>query len=354
MPVLTTTIGSYPKPAYVPMPDWFRAQAMSLPAADAAEAAYRAAGEAEALFERATHEVVREQAQAGIDIPTDGEVRRENYIHYHCRHMDGIDFTRRRRKRMRAGQWTDEVPVITGPVRARERFLPRDWRVAQAATDRPVKLTVPGPLTIADTLYDEHYGDERRLCAELAAALNVEIRALAEAGCRWIQVDEPVFAREPEKALAFGIENLERCFQGVPEDVTRLTHICCGYPAGLDLEDYPKADPAAYFVLAGALDEAAIDGVSIEDAHRPNDLSLLERFARTQVILGVIAIARSRVEAVADIARRLGQALEHIEPRRLLAAPDCGLGMLDRPTIRAKLGNLAAAAQMVGATANAR
>ena len=351
MTLLTTTIGSYPKPDYIPTPDWFRAGTDRLADTAETEAAFLASrSEAnEALFARGTHEVVLEQVQAGIDVPTDGEVRRENYIHYHCRHLAGIDFSQRAVKTMRAGTWEAAVPLIVGPVAARgERFLPSDWRVAQAVTDRPVKITVPGPLTIADTLKDTYYGDERRLCADLAEAINAEIRALAEAGCRWIQVDEPVFAREPDKALAFGIDNLERCFQGVPEQVVRAVHMCCGYPSGLDLEDYPKADPGVYWVLADAIEAARVEAVSIEDAHRPNDLALLERFKTTRVILGVIAIARSRIEPVPEIAARLRQALEHIDADRLLAAPDCGLGMLSREAVRAKLANLAAAARLAG------
>jgi 5-methyltetrahydropteroyltriglutamate--homocysteine methyltransferase len=281
---------------------------------------------------------------AGIDVPTDGEVRRENYIHYHCRHLDGIDFSNLTAKPLRAGAYVADLPTVTGPVRARDHFLARDFAAAQAVTDRPVKITVPGPMTIADTLADTHYRDQRRLGADLAAAVNQEIRALAAAGCRWIQVDEPVFARQPGAALAYGIEHLEHCFHGLPDGVHRVVHMCCGYPDRLDREDYPKADPQAYFELAEAVDAAAIDAVSIEDAHRPNDLSLLERFAHTTVILGVVAIAKSRVEPVAEIRQRLRAGLDHIDADRLMAAPDCGLGMLGRALALDKLRNLCTAA----------
>ena len=350
MPLLTTTIGSYPKPDYVPTPDWFRAQNVSLPNPTEAynEFLRTQAEDVEERLVRGTHEVVLDQVNAGIDIPTDGEVRRENYIHYHCRHLDGIDFTRLTRKVMRAGTWEGEVPTIVGPIKPRDHFLPHDYRVAQAVTDRPVKMTIPGPLTITDTTADAYYGDEQRLGAALADAINWEVHALVDAGCTWIQIDEPVFAREPEKALAFGIENLERCFHGVPEHVVRVTHMCCGYPDKVDHEDYPKADPQAYFQLADALETARLDAISIEDAHRHNDLTLLEHFSTTKIILGVIAIARSRVEPVEEVAARLTEALQHTDAERLIAAPDCGLGMLDRATARAKMVNLVAAAQSVG------
>ena len=350
MALLTTTIGSYPKPDYVPVVDWFRTQDMALPDAQTANEAFSLSrrAEIEALLARATHEVVREQAEIGIDVPTDGEMRRENYVYYHCRHLDGIDFARWTTKSMRGGKWRADAPTIVGPIRPSERFLPSDWRIAQSVTSLPIKITIPGPLTISDTLSDGYYGDQKRLCADLADAINVEVRALVEAGCAWIQIDEPVFAVEPEKALAFGIENLERCFHSVPANVMRVMHMCCGYPARVDLEDYPKADPAAYFKLADALDASSVDAVSIEDAHRHNDLCLLERFQATKVILGVIAIARTRVEPVDEIAVRLEDALEHIDASRLIAAPDCGLGMLDRATIRSKLTNMVAAARSVG------
>ncbi len=348
MALLTTTIGSYPKPDYVPVTDWFRTDNMSLPrpAEVTASHAKTPTSEMEVLFARAAQEVVREQVELGIDVPTDGEVRRENYIHYHCRRLKGIDFQHWAERRMRGGSWQAEVPTIVGRVEVGQRgFLVHDWRVAQAATDRPVKVTVPGPMTISDTLADDHYGDNRRLGTDLARAINVEVRLLAAAGCRWIQVDEPVFAVYPDRALAYGIDNLERCFSGVQKDVIRTLHMCCGYPAAVDLDDYPKADPSAYHQLADAIDASTIEAVSIEDAHRHNDLALLERFRTSTVILGVIAIARTRVESVEGITSRLREALQHIDAGRLMAAPDCGLGMLERPTIRKKLANLAAAAR---------
>jgi 5-methyltetrahydropteroyltriglutamate--homocysteine methyltransferase len=284
---------------------------------------------------------------AGIDVPTDGEIRREHYIYYQCRNFAGFDFQRLTRKAMRRGSWTAEVPTVTGKVSAKNPVLVRDWRVAQSVTDRPVKITLPGPLTIIDSTADAAYADEQRLAADLADALNAEIRALSEAGCRWIQVDEPVFAREPEKALTFGIDMLSRCFHGAVPTARRAVHICCGYPSGLDLEFYPKADAGSYFRLADAVDQASIDAVSLEDAHCNNDLRLLEKFRSKIVMLGVIDIARTRIEPVDEIRARLQHALMHIDPERLMPAPDCGLIMLDRSIVLQKLSNLAAAAQSV-------
>lgn len=348
MPLLTTTIGAYPKPDFLPVPDWFRGGAGTdtrRPTAGYLDALARMGDEAAALFARGTRQVIADQVEAGIDVPTDGEIRRENYIHYHCRHIEGIDFDRLTPRAVRGGSYTADLPTITGPVRARDPFLAADWRLAQSFTDKPVKITLPGPMTIADTTANLAYDDEERLGADLAAALNSEILSLAAAGCRWIQVDEPVLARQPARALRYGIGHLDRCFQGVPRGVTRVMHMCCGYPDRLDRDDYPKADRHAYLELAEAVDACAIDAVSLEDAHRHNELSLLDRFAKSKVILGVVAIAKSRVETVADIRARLSAALAHVDGDRLIAAPDCGLGLLGRDLAVRKLRNLCEAAR---------
>jgi len=348
MPLLTTTIGAYPKPDFVPIPDWFHAEAgpdTRHPTRGYLEAITAMGAEAEQLFARGVKQVVEDQVGAGIDVPTDGELRRENYIHYHCRHIEGIDFDTLTAKELRGGAYHAELPSVTGPVRAGAPFLGADFKLAQGFTERPIKITMPGPMTIADTTVDLHYHDDAKLGADLAAAINTEILSLAAAGCRWIQVDEPVLARQPEAALAYGVDNLDRCFHGLPKAVRRVMHMCCGYPDRLDRDDYHKADPDSYPRLAEALDGASIDAISIEDAHRHNDLKLLELFAKSTVILGVVAVANSRVEPVEEIRARLAAALDHIDAERLIAAPDCGLGLLGRELALEKLNNLCRAAQ---------
>ncbi len=350
MPLRTTTIGSFPKPDYVPFKDWFSVRDVSRehPTRTYDDFLRSERADAQALLDRGTQEVVRDQAAAGIDIPTDGEVRREHYIYYHCRHIVGFDFENLTGKTMRSGSWQAHVPTVTEAVSAGDPFLAEDWRTAQAATTNPVKITVPGPMTIMDSTADAHYGDPAQLAMALAAALNVEIRRLAEAGCEWIQVDEPVFARYPDRALDYGVEALGQCFHGMPAATKRAVHICCGYPSELDMEGYAKAEQSAYFDLADALELAPIDAVSIEDAHRHNDLTLLERFPTTRIIFGVINISKSGIESVDEIRARLEAALQHIDPERLIAAPDCGLTMLSRDLALAKLRNLSAAAKLVG------
>jgi len=353
MTLKTTCIGAYPKPDYVPMRDWFNLeqgltegsgavtrQANALQDADASEV--------EALYVRATKEAVEDQITCGVSIPTDGEQRRENYIHYHCRHLDGFDFENLTMRILRDGAYKAELPTIRGKISARgDHFLDHDYRVAQGFTERPVKITVPGPTTIMDTCANEYYEDGRQLAFDLADALNYEIRALADAGCTYIQVDEPLFVRNVERALDYGVECLDRCFDGVPDSVTRVMHMCCGYPEHLDDVKYHKADPSCYFKLATAVDGSSVHQISLEDAHRHNDLSLLEQFENSTVIFGSVAIAESRLETAEEIEKRLKSALEHIDRDRLIAAPDCGLAMLGRDLAMKKLTNLCKAAASV-------
>jgi len=347
MPLTTTCIGAYHKPDYLPIRDWFQ---VGHDAADYTEKVlrgYAKADGADALFDRATREAVADQVACGIDIPTDGEQRRENYVHYQCRFFDGVDFENLEHRVLRNGAYATDLPAIRGPVRRGDVSpLPRDWRVAQAATERPVKITLPGPMTISDTTADCHYNDPKALVHALAEALNGEIRALAEAGCRYIQIDEPIFARKPAAPLAYGIEALERCWHGVPAGVTRVTHACCGYPNHLDDMDYPKADPQAYQEIATAMD-GLVDELSIEDCHRHNDLSLFGKFAKTRLIVGFVKVASSQVETVDEIEARMREVKAALPEGHMIAAPDCGLGFLGRELAMTKLRNLCEAARRV-------
>ena len=356
MNIETTTIGAYPKPEGTPINDWFpKADDQEARQADRGllqrwsiteyeESLKKAGNYAEQQFLNSTREVIEDQVHTGVDIPTDGEVRRENYIYYQCRRIQGIDFNTVTHKSVRSGAFEADLPTITSAVSLRETGLERDYAAAQKFTQNPVKITLPGPMTITDSIADGFYNDDRKLGQDLAASLNQEILSLAKAGCRYIQVDEPVFARKPSNALNYGIENLERCFDGLPEGVNSIVHICCGYPNALDSENYLKADPSAYFELADSIDQSLVSSVSIEDAHRTNDLKLLESFRETTVILGLIDVAKSRIEEAHQIRKRISSALEHISADRLIAAPDCGLGLLNRQLARAKLKNLCNAA----------
>ena len=343
MPIRTTCLGAFPKPAYVPIKDWFHVDLGEADYADEVVSKWTDGPAHDATFRRATEEVVKAQIACGIDIPTDGEQRRENYVHYQCRHFTGFDFENLERRILRNGAYDCLLPAIRGEVKPGTSVLVRDYREAQAASDRPVKMTLPGPMTITDSTANCHYTDEKALAFALAEALNTEVKALAAAGCQHIQVDEPVFARKPDNALEYGIEALERCFHGIGDGVTRTMHMCCGYPDRLDNPDYPKADHHVYHALVEALDPR-VDAISIEDCHCHNDLTLFEKFKTATALVGVVDVAVSRIEPVEEIRARLGEVLQILPAERVIAAPDCGLGFLGTELTLIKLQNMTKAA----------
>ncbi len=329
----TTVIGSFPKPYYLPICDWFdsarESGVMDSPAVTRSYSSYTTLDAEEALFVRAAKEVIGLQVEAGVDIPTDGEVRRENYIHYHCRHLTGVDFNELEHRVLRDGAYETDLPAIRDNIsHDKAPYSRHDFTASQAVSPKPIKFTLPGPLTIMDTTTDCYYNDRPRLAADLATTVNREMLVLVDAGCRHIQLDEPLFARKVDDALAFGLEGIERCFHGVPPEVTKTVHICCGYPHYLDDENYQKADPSSYHRLAGEMDRLTFDAISIEDAHCHNELRLLEKFTKKKVIFGSVAVARSRIETVEEVVARLRAALNYVDRERLVVAPDCGLGML--------------------------
>lgn len=347
--MLTTVIGAFPKPSYLKITDWFNAAGgtdTANPTKLYEDEINKMGDEAEQIFLKATKQVILDQEECGIDILTDGEVRRENYIHYHCRHLEGVDFNTLTEKVARTGNYKCWLPTITGKIKAKEEFLVSEWKNNQSFTSKPVKVTIPGPMTITDTIANTYYKSDDEMGHDLALAINTEIKRLVMAGCKFIQVDEPLFARKPENALAFGIENLEKCFEGINQnDVEKITHICCGYPDKLDAVNYPKAPLNSYKKIAKALDNSKIDSVSLEDAHRHNDLTLLKDYKKTKIIFGLIKIASSKIETIEEIENRINEALQFISREQLIAAPDCGLGHLSREMALEKLKIMSLAAK---------
>ena len=193
-------------------------------------------------------------------------------------------------------------------------------------------------MTITDTISNEFYNSPKKMGEDLAEAIKVEINRLAEAGCKYIQVDEPLFARKPKEAIEYGIKNLEKCFEGIMnKKIDKITHICCGYPDKLDAVNYPKAPLNSYHEIAEILDNSIVDSISIEDAHRYNDLNLLNKYKNKKIIFGVLKIASSKIDSEEDIYNRVKEALSHIDKERLILAPDCGLGHLPRELSKKKL-----------------
>ncbi len=346
--ILTTTIGSYPKPDYLKIPDWFQGEKgtdAEYPTKGWEEAIKSLGSDFESIINKATQEIISDQIECGIDIITDGEVRRENYIHYHCRFLKGIDFDNLTKQTARTGNYDCYLPTIVNKVEFDKPFLSNEFKINQKFSSKPVKVTIPGPLTITDTIADDYYKDNKKLGIDLSIAINNEVKILADSGCNYIQIDEPLFARKTEEAINFGIENLERCFHGLPNEIQKIVHICCGYPDKVDAIDYPKAPVNSYNNLASYLEDSSVNTISIEDAHRHNDLKLLEDFKTKKIIFGLIKIASSEIEEVEEIRTRIKDCLNHIDAERLIAAPDCGLGYLSRDMAKIKLRNLSTAAK---------
>lgn len=353
-PLETTTIGAFAKPAYLPISDWFDlarqtgSMSTSKTTLKYSMDVKKNEDAHEVLFIRAAKEIIDIQLRSGISIPTDGEVRRENYIHYHCRHLDGFDFDNLEHRKLRDDAYETDLPAIRSRIRhSAKPYSSHDYKASQTVSPKPVKFTLPGPLTIMDTTADCFYANRAELNADLASTINKEILALVDAGCSYIQIDEPLFARNVKDALDFGMEGLERCFHGVPKSITRIVHMCCGYPDHLDDVNYKKADPLSYHQLSRCIDEAEFDQISIEDKHCCNDLLLLEKFEYKTVIFGSVAIASSRLETVEEVVARLKAALNFIDRGRLVIAPDCGLGLLSAKLAEAKLRVMCKAASIV-------
>ena len=347
--MLTTVIGAYPKPSYIEITDWFNAKGgtdTEHPTKFYNNEINKMGDRVEELFNRATKEIISDQEECGIDILTDGEVRRENYIYCHCRHLEGIDFDNLTEKVARTGNYKCWLPTITEKIKAKGSFLVEEWKNNQKRTSKPIKITIPGPMTITDTIANTFYNSDHEMGEDLADAINVEIKRLVDAGCKYIQVDEPLFARKPENALNFGIKNLERCFKDIDDqNIEKITHICCGYHDRLAAIDYPKAPINSYSKISRKLDESIIDTVSIEDAHRYNNLEFLKDFKNTKIIFGLIKIASSQIESKEEIVTRIKDALQFIDKEQLIVAPDCGLGHLTRDLAKNKLKIMVEAAR---------
>ena len=340
----TTTIGSFPKPTYLPIRDWFDSarekDGMNTEKTTLEFTRYQKerSHHDEELFLKAAKDIINMQENAGIDIVTDGEVRRENYVHYHCRHLNGFDFQTLEHRIVRGGAYQTKLPAIRSKIKhVGNYYAAHDFSSSQSMTNKPVKFTLPGPLTMMDTNADCFYNNRINLNIDLADTLNKEISQLVESGCKYIQIDEPLFARQVEDAISFGIDGIERCFHKIPDSVTKIVHICCGYTDKLDDENYIKADPKSYLALANDLNTMKIDQISIEDAHFKNDLALLDKLANKKIIFGVLNVTRSRIESTEEIRLRISEVLNHIDRERLIVSPDCGLGLLSASQAEQKL-----------------
>jgi len=298
--------------------------------------------------------VVKRQAELGVDIVTDGEVGREGYYMHFLRHgVQGIDVTHLSDKVMRDGAFVSQVPTVNGPVSGPpEPWCYKEYLRAQSASPVPVKYTLPGPMTLMDGSFNRHYSENPSgLRAALVQLLQREVLALAAHGCRHIQLDEPVMMRYPEDALEYGVKNAALVFAGCPDSVERTVHLCCGYPDRLEPTDYKKADSKRYPEVLCALDVAGFHWASIEGAESGLDLSFVSSLHVLGLQLGVVKVARSRVESVEEVVALGRAAIKNgLPPHRLMLAPDCGLGFLPLQVAEAKLANMVEAAKQLSSS----
>ncbi len=338
LPVLpTTVVGSYAQP------DWLidRARLGSrLPPRVCARELWRVEGPfLEQAQDDATLLAIRDMERAGVDIVSDGEMRRESYSNRFATALDGVDLDNPGVALDRTGH-ENPVPRVVGPIRRTRPVEVRDVEFLRANTDRPIKITLPGPFTMAQQAQDDHYGDEERLTLGYAEAVNAEARDLKAAGADVVQIDEPYLQARPEQARRYGLAAIDRALEGI-EGPTAL-HICFGY--GHVVKDKPPG-----YAFLEELNACSVDQISVETAQPNVDPAVFRGLPDKTIILGVIDLSDDApVESPEQVAARIAAALEHVSPQRLVVAPDCGMKYLPRATAFAKLE------AMVAGTALAR
>jgi 5-methyltetrahydropteroyltriglutamate--homocysteine methyltransferase len=287
----------------------------------------------------ATIVAIREMERAGIDVVTDGEIRRESYSNRFATALGGVDAEHPGRIRDRHGNETP-VPRVVGTI---ERVRPvevRDMAFLRRNTDRLAKITLPGPFTIAQQAQNDFYPDVEALAMDVAVAVNAELRDLEAAGADVIQLDEPWLRNDPDAAGRFAVRAINRALEGIT--VPTVVHLCFGYAAVVK-----RQKPTGYSFLPQLADSLATQ-ISIEAAQPKLDLGILRELTGKTVVLGVIDLADPDVETPETVAGRLDAALRYLPPDRLVAAPDCGMKYLPRTTAFGKLKAMCAGVRLVG------
>jgi len=333
--LLTTIAGSLPKPSWLAKPRvlW---------------APWNLSGPALAEGKRdAVLVALGEQEAAGIDIVSDGEQSRQHFVHGFLEAIEGVDFTRRVTIGIRADRYKAEVPTVTGPLARRRSVHADEVAFARAHTTRQLKFTVPGPMTIVDTLADEHYRDRRRLAMEFARVINEEARELVALGLDVLQLDEPAFNVYMDDVRAWGIEALDRAIEGL--SCQTAVHICYGYgiKANTDWKATLGSEWRQYEQTFPALAASRIGQISIECANSRVPVSLLGLLKGKDVLVGAVDVATDKVETPAEVAATIRSALPYVAPERLYPCTNCGMVPLDRQVARAKLRALVAGTALV-------
>jgi 5-methyltetrahydropteroyltriglutamate--homocysteine methyltransferase len=317
-PIATTTIGSFPRPSW-------------LGATERSRVAFRLEGPAlKEAQDDATSLSIRNQERIGLDLLTDGEQRRTGFIDHILGAFDGIDLERQAVKQIyRRREQPRPVPRIIGKIKRRVPAIVEDLRFAKVQTTKPIKMAVPGPMTVIDSTLDETYKDEPALAMDIAAAINAELLDLQAAGCDALQIDEPAMTRYHEKVFAYGARALDRCLEGI--HTPAIVHLCYGYPGGAGQQheyEYPE--------LLHELMKTRIGGFAVEFARSNYDPEVLGICKGRLILFGCVDPGDTPVPPTAAVLDRVRAALKVIDPNHLLLAPDCGLMTISRDLAHTK------------------
>ena len=333
--LLTTIAGSLPKPSWLAEPEklW---------------ASWRLAGEALEEGKRdAALLVLKEQETTGLDIVSNGEQFRQHFVHGFLEHIEGVDFTKRVRMGIRDNRYEADCPTVVGPVERRGPVHADEVRFTRANTTKKLKFTIPGPMTIVDTIADEHYRDRPRLAMEFARLINDEARELEALGVDIIQLDEPAFNVYMDDVAEWGIDALHRAIDGLK--CTTAVHICYGYGVKENIE-WKKTlgeEWRQYEQTFPLLARSRIDQVSLECANSRVPISLIELLEGKDVMVGAIDVAAHEIETPEKVAETIRAAMAYVAPERLYPCTNCGMVPLPREVARGKLHALVAGAALV-------
>jgi 5-methyltetrahydropteroyltriglutamate--homocysteine methyltransferase len=328
----TTSVGSFPRPAW-------------LAHTQRNQLTFRLSGDAlKEAMDDATVVVLREQEELGLDVLTDGEMCRANFIFHIAGKWDGVDTDRMVTKEIYRNRTANRlVPRITGRIVRRMAASVDDLRTAKSHTTRPLKMAVPGPMTVVDSAMNEFYKQEDELAFDAAVALNGELRDLQDAGCEVLQIDEPAMTRYHDKVRAYGAAALDRCLDGIT--VPTIVHLCYGYPGGgTPQHQYEYKD------LLPHLMKTRIGGFTVEFGRSAYDPEVLKICGDRIIMFGCVDPGDSPVPAVDAIERRVGNALDYLDPRQVWLAPDCGLMTISRTLAHQKLRVMVEAAKRLRAS----
>jgi 5-methyltetrahydropteroyltriglutamate--homocysteine methyltransferase len=333
--LLTTVVGSYPQPEW--LIDRTALASASVPRIRASGLWRIAAEHLEEAQDDATRVAIRDLERAGVDIITDGEIRRESYSNRFATALEGVDLERPGQITGSSGRPTP-VPRVVGPIRRVRPVQVRDVQFLRQHTNRLIKATVPGPFTMAQQAQNDYYPDRESLAMDYAICVNHEVQALFAAGADVVQLDEPWLRTNPEEARAYAVAAINKALEGV-RDTTAL-HLCFGYAAMV------QGKPSRYAFLT-ELEDSLVQQISIEATQPKLDLAVLREFPTKTIILGVLDLSDRRIESPETIAAKLREALRHVPPERLMVAPDCGMKYLPRDVAYRKLRAMTLGAAIV-------